>query len=78
LEKTKAMSQIARIINGQIVYSEDHAPTITPNETEARANRQNMKTQHRKDLLQKNQVDFYKAYPEQAKDLPPETRRLLS
>lgn len=72
------MSKIARIINGQIIYSDDHAPITIPTETEARSSREAQKTKYRKDLLQKNQVDFYKAYPEQAKNLSDETRRLLS
>jgi len=72
------MGQITRIINGKLVEVSEHAPVIKPNETEARANRENMKVAHRKDLLQRNQVDYYKAYPEQAKNLSDETRRLLS
>lgn len=72
------MTKIARIINGQIIYSDSHAPTINPNETEARSRREAMKTKHRAALLQPNQVDYYKVYPNQAKDLPDETRRLLS
>lgn len=71
------MNKIARIVNGKIVYGE-HAEVVKPNETEARARRQNMKVNYRKELLQKNQVDFYKAYPEQAKNLNDEARRLLS
>lgn len=72
------MNKIARIISGKIVYSDNHAKVIKPNETEARARRQTMKTKHRKDLLQRNQVEYYKAFPEQAKNLSDETRRLLS
>lgn len=72
------MTQIARIIAGKIVYSDSHSPTITPNETEARARREGMKTKHRAELLQPNQADYYKKYPEQAKNLSDETRRLLS
>lgn len=72
------MSKIARIINGTIVYTDDHAPTTKPNETEARAKREEMKTTHRADMLQRNQVDYYRKYPEQAKNLSDETRRLLS
>lgn len=64
------------IRNGKIVRGE--AESIKPTETEARANRENMKVKGRKDMLQKNQVDYYKAYPEQAKNLSPELRRLLS
>ena len=72
------MSKIARIINGVIVYSDTPAPTIIPNETEARARREGMKTKHRAALLQPNQVDYYKQYPEQAKNLSDDVRRLLS
>jgi len=72
------MNKIARIVNDKIIYSDEHAPTITPNETAARERRENMKMKHRKDLLQRNQVDYYKAFPEQAKNLSDETRRLLS
>lgn len=67
----------AIIRNGRIVYDTD-AERIIPNETAARERRESMKTRHRKDLLQKNQVDYYKAFPEQAKNLSDETRRLLS
>jgi hypothetical protein len=67
----------AVIRNGKIVY--DVAPhTIKPNETAAHERREAMKLKHRKDLLQPRQTDYYRAYPEQAKDLPDETRRLLS
>lgn len=72
------MSKIARIINGQIVYSDDHAPVINPTETEARSNREEQKTKHRADILQKNQVDYWKVHPDQAEALNPELRRLLS
>lgn len=72
------MSKIARIINGQIVESDDHAPVQKPNDMQARANREDQKVRHRKDLLQKNQVDYWKVHPEQAKDLNPDLRRLLS
>jgi hypothetical protein len=72
------MNKIARIINGKIVYTEEHAPASLPNEMQARANREDMKVRHRKDLLQRNEVAYYRAYPEQAKNLSDETRRLLS
>lgn len=71
------MNKIAKIINGKIVYGE-HAEIVRPNETEARARRQSMKTEYRKDMLQKNQVGYYKAYPKEAENLNPELRRLLS
>lgn len=67
----------AVIRNGKIVYDVG-AQRLKPNETAARERRQSMKTKHRAELLQPNQVDFYKQYPDQAKDLSDETRRLLS
>lgn len=72
------MSKITRIINGKIVEIDEHATIIQPNITEARASREDQKTRYRKDLLQKNQVDYYKAYPDRATELSPELRRLLS
>lgn len=72
------MSKIARIINGQIVYLDESAPVIKPNETAARESREDNRVRHRKDILQKNETAYYKAYPEAAKDLNPELRRLLS
>lgn len=70
-------NKIARIINGRIVYGE-HAEVSKPNETAARESREDQKVRYRADILQKNQVDYYKAYPEQTQDLNPELRRLLS
>ena len=67
----------AIIKDGKIIYGQE-ASIPRPNDMQAYANREDMKIRHRKDLLQKNQVDYYKAYPEQAKNLPDETRRLLS
>ena len=67
----------AIIKNGKIIYGID-STHIKPNETSARERREGMKTKHRKALLQKNQTEFYRAYPEQAKNLNDETRRLLS
>ncbi len=71
-------NNIARIINGRIVYIDEHSPVVQPNITAARESRQDNFVRHRKDVLQKNQVDYWKAYPEKAKDLNPELRRLLS
>ncbi len=66
------------IIRGnKIIYNEE-ARIVKPNETAAREKRQAMKTKHRAELLQRNEVDYYKKYPEQAKNLNNETRRLLS
>jgi hypothetical protein len=67
----------AIIRGGRIVYGED-ASRVEPNETAARERRENMRAKHRAELLQPNQVDYYKQYPEQAKNLNDETRRLLS
>lgn len=67
----------AVIRGGKIIYDVE-AEISKPNEMQARANRQEMKTKHRKNLLQKNETAYYKAYPEQAKNLSDETRRLLS
>lgn len=73
------MSKKAIIRNGRIIYGDDiEANVIKPNETEARANREQMKVNHRKDLLQRNEVGYYRAYPKQAENLSDETRRLLS
>lgn len=73
------MTKKAIIRNGKIVYGDNiSAELLKPTETAARSNREEMKVSHRKDLLQRNQVDYYKAYPEQAKNLSDETRRLLS
>lgn len=66
----------AVIRNGKIVYGTDATPN-TSTELEASANRRDMKVKHRKDLLQKSQVDYYKAYKDQAKNLSPELRRLV-
>ena len=67
----------AIIRNGKIIYDED-AKFIKPKETASRERREHQKIKYRKDLLQKNQVDYYKAYPDEAKNLNDETRRLLS
>lgn len=67
----------AVIRNGKIVYG-DESITVQGNPLQAKFNRESMKTKYRKDLLQKNQTAYYKAYPEQAKNLNPELRRLLS
>lgn len=67
----------AVIRNGKIVYDTD-AEVIKPSETAARESRAAQKAKYRGEMLQKNQVDYYKRYPEQAKNLSPELRRLLS
>lgn len=71
------MNNKAIIKNGRIIYGED-ADAPQPNEMQARANREDQKVRFRGDMLQPNQVDYYRLHPEQAKDLPEETRRLLS
>lgn len=65
------------IRNGKIV--EEGAIVVKPNESAAKFNREHMKREFRKDLLQPTQVDFARAYPEKAKELYNEdTLRLLS
>lgn len=68
---------IAIIRNGRIIYGEE-AHISLPNETEARSSREGQKTKHRADLLQKNQVDYYKVHPEKAEGFSDDLRRLLS
>jgi len=68
---------IAVIRNGRIIYGEE-ASVPLPTETEARASREAQKTKYRADLLQKNQVDYWKVHKDQAEALSPELRRLLS
>lgn len=69
----------AIIINNQIVYGDDISSNVVrPNELLAKHYREAQKKQFRKELLQKNQVDYYRAYPEQAENLSHELRRHLS
>lgn len=72
------MGKITRIINGKLVDIDEHAPVLKPTETAARESRQDNRVRHRKDILQRNETAFYRAYPEEAKKLNPELRRLLS
>lgn len=72
------MAKIARIVNNKIVYSDDHAEVIKPNETLARGRREYQRAKHRKDILQPNQVDYYKAHPEQLDNLSDDLKRLLT
>lgn len=72
------MSKISIIRNGKIIEISDALSVVHPNETAARESRTDQRNRFRKETLQKNQVDYYKAYPDQAKDLNPELRRLLS
>lgn len=63
------------IRNGKIIKAE--ATTQIPNELAARHRREAQKVKYRKEMLQPNQVDYYKANPDQAKDLSPELKRHL-
>lgn len=72
------MAKITRIINGKLVDVDEHAPIIKPNATAAYESREDQKVRHRADILQKNQVDYWKVHKDQAKELSPELRRLLS
>lgn len=67
----------AIIRSGKIIYDTD-SEVIKPTETAARASREDNRTRHRKDILQKNQVDYWKVHKDQAAELNPELRRLLS
>lgn len=49
-----------------------------PNPLSAQHNREAQKTKFRKELLQKNQTDYYKVYKDQAKNLSDELRRQVS
>lgn len=69
---------IARIINGKIVYLDESAPVIQPNDTAARASREDQKVRYRAELLQPNEADYYKVYKDQGKNLSPELRRRFS
>lgn len=71
-----ANNKVARIHNGKIVS--DSAEVIKPTETAARSRREADRNNHRAEILQPNQVDFYKVNPEKAENLSPELRRLLS
>lgn len=67
----------AIIRNGRIYY-DTAAEVIKPTETAARASREDQRVRYRKDILQKNQVDYWKVHKDQAAELNPELRRLLS
>lgn len=69
-------SNKAVIRNGKIVYGVD-AEIPKPNETEAKASRTDQKVRHRANMLQKNDLNYYRYYKDQAKDLPDDLRRLL-
>lgn len=71
IDKRKAV-----IRSGKIFYGEE-ADTVMPNEMQARANREDMKVQNRAAMLQKNDLQYYRVYKDQAKDLPDDIRRLV-
>lgn len=58
----------AVIRNGKIVYDAD-SKVSKPNTTEAHRRREDMKINHRKDLLQPTQVDFMRAYPKEGREI---------
>lgn len=70
--------RIAIIRAGKIIYSDNSVIPPKPTETAARASREDGRVRYRKDILQRNDVDYWKAYPEKAKELSPELRRQLS
>lgn len=70
-------SKKAVIRNGNIIYGEESEMTKA-NPLNAKHNRDAMKVRNRKDLLQRTQTDYYKAYPDQLDNLNPELKRLLS
>ncbi len=76
--KSSSTAKIARIVNGKIVYTDSSADVVKPHETASRSRREAMKVKHRKDLLQPNQVDYYKAHKKDLDNLSPELKRLLS
>lgn len=72
------MTKIARIHNGKIVYTDDAAPAVKPNEMQARSDRQATRDKHRRDMLQRNEVDYYRVHKDQIKNLDEGTQRLIS
>jgi len=69
----------AVIRNGKIIYGDDiNAELVKPNETAARYRRETMKNNNRKEMLQRNQTDYYRAYPEQLDNLSDDLKRQLS
>lgn len=72
------MARIARIINGRIVELDESAPVMRPNETVARESREDQRVRYRAETLQKSDPDYWKVYKDQAENLSPELRRLLS
>lgn len=71
-------SKIAIIRQGKIIYQDEHVAPIKPNDSVTRESREEGRRVHRKDILQRNDVNYFKAYPEKLKELSPELRRQLS
>lgn len=67
----------AVIRNGKIIYDTD-ADMVKPSLTAARESREVQRSKYRAEMLQPNQIDYYKVNPKQAENLSDETRRLLS
>lgn len=67
----------AIIRNGKIMYDTD-AGVVKPSLTAARESREVQRSKYRSEMLQPNQVGYYKVNPKQAENLSDETRRLLS
>lgn len=72
------MTKIARIVNGEIVYTTERAEISKPNETVARSRRESQRNKYRKETLQPNQTDYYKAYPDKLDNLSDGLKRQLS
>lgn len=71
------MNKKVVIRNGKIIEGE--AQVAKPNDLSAKFDREHMKREYRRDLVQPNQVDFAKAWPEKAKEMYNEdTLRLIS
>lgn len=68
---------IAIIRNGRIIYGEE-ATVPLPTETEARSSREAQRNKYRAEILQPNQVDYYKVHPDKAAGFSDELRRQLS
>lgn len=72
------MNKVAIIRRGTIIYLDEHATVAHPNETAARESRENQRVRYRAETLQKSDPDYWKVYKDQAENLSPELRRLLS
>jgi hypothetical protein len=68
----------AIIRNGRIVYDEE-ATVARPTETNARFEREAERKTYAREITQPSSTNFYKAYPERAKEIySEETLRLIS